>query len=1239
MAAKSKDRLWQFDVSDPTKHPDGFTVYKVSCKVFQIHSPESLTEILLWKRYNDFKNLFRVMLALHRALHRKEEFPKFAKPKLFGRFEDSVIEERRISALQLLNFIGNQPHLHKSKAFQEFLKGGKQRHGLFGSTMKPSKLDILSPDSTSSTESEDSLNKSGSDLLQPVKHPPSDQNNVTDDSNTDGDSEHSDQKELRLEGVWNFPQIPDNISLNSYDDDVEDADVESNLSASLPDTDIAYFDPLSTDDLESKTDIHTNGSWLFAAMNTCAEMDTEDLRDDTDSTTPSDTDAGIQIDFDEKTEEMMTSTDTVIEVKIDGVDITESSSGSLKSSTQDLSEFDPLRMRSESSIEYGKGDLDLSHATGKGSASSLSNSVTSSATSSPVHKVGRSPHRVRSQTGESVSTMDLGGKEDYIYMAANQICQAQDHEANGRYELAFSSYKSGVGILLQGVQGDKNRARRDAVRRKTAQYLIKAEDLYNRHLAKESLDQKRWAADGDLSPLSEVDPSLALLKGSTGELKNYKVLGTVDKVLLVMDKSTDDTYIMKTIHKSSTCTTRSKTILPVSCPYMVGLHKFYETDNAIHLLLQYAAGGKLWTYIGAYLQSSRGNPRDNAPGLVTDRDLYTHAYMGQKIHSSDNSVLDSSKLEGGKQQADMDNVCKDKEFAALHMKYTKDNETCVYSANKPGIVPTDSESNVPGQMSKPSDGEIICDKDKSPADKKRRNHTLSSISSLDNQDMGDTDISDFKPCQLDHKDFQISDILENTKSNLDCFSINSIESNEGVQRMDSNASDNTTFESIPEESEVSPKHKPHFEDDVFDGGKVSHTQEIRENVPEDDADIIVKNAKELIKSVERTLSVVDGEVEEAISPKKLSDFGSDSKRDISSVQDSNDLSSGTPTSQSISDLQDDRVRGQDSASLAEDYDSSNETSIYDLNRSNEGQGSDTSDGEQMKAMSDSPKKDPSELEQVSVELLEDSKDRSNTLVKPKSDPDLTSRKYSDLDRKESRSSTFTEHSLTRHPTPPKKLSLNRMNSKDLCRSASMERELTSPLKTRHRNFSGLFQQLDLATSSPEQVHLPESCIQQWAAEMVVALSRLHAEGIFCRDLKPNNILLGERGHILLTYFCQISTTETDVDFEAVDQLYVAPEVRSICGYTDVCDWWSLGSLLYELLTGRSLLSCHPGGITSHTQLYIPESMSSEARGLLHQLLCYNPRERLGAGINGAEEIKAHPFFSGVNWNALENQCT
>lgn len=67
-----------------------------------------------------------------------------------------------------------------------------------------------------------------------------------------------------------------------------------------------------------------------------------------------------------------------------------------------------------------------------------------------------SPARQRSVTKESVSTMDLGNKDDYIHMAAQQICLAQEHEANGDFEQAFATYKCCVGILLQGVQSKFN---------------------------------------------------------------------------------------------------------------------------------------------------------------------------------------------------------------------------------------------------------------------------------------------------------------------------------------------------------------------------------------------------------------------------------------------------------------------------------------------------------------------------------------------------------------------------------------------------------------------------------------------------------------------------------------------------------------------------------------------------------------------------------------------------------------
>lgn len=76
-----------------------------------------------------------------------------------------------------------------------------------------------------------------------------------------------------LEGVWNFPRVPDNISLNSFDDtdDSEAIDAESILSTSLPELDITSFDPLKSDDLGPPTPgLKTSSSWLFAAMDTCA---------------------------------------------------------------------------------------------------------------------------------------------------------------------------------------------------------------------------------------------------------------------------------------------------------------------------------------------------------------------------------------------------------------------------------------------------------------------------------------------------------------------------------------------------------------------------------------------------------------------------------------------------------------------------------------------------------------------------------------------------------------------------------------------------------------------------------------------------------------------------------------------------------------------------------------------------------------------------------------------------------
>ncbi len=196
----------------------------------------------------------------------------------------------------------------------------------------------------------------------------------------------------------------------------------------------------------------------------------------------------------------------------------------------------------------------------------------------------------------------------------------------------------------------------------------------------------------------------------------------------------------------------------------------------------------------------------------------------------------------------------------------------------------------------------------------------------------------------------------------------------------------------------------------------------------------------------------------------------------------------------------------------------------------------------------------------------------------------------------------------------------------------------------------LFRHLELEKFFTEEV------AAFYIAEIILALDYLHnTMGVIYRDLKPENCLLNAEGHLLLTDFGLSKVAVQDASTPGGSRCnslgvgtieYMAPEIIRGSddsswgpGYGKACDWWSLGAMACDLMTGKPPFG---GGNWTKIQqnilfqkLSLPYFLSPDAKDLLTRLLRKEPKKRLGVGPNDINIIKKHRFFRKIDWKKLE----
>ncbi|RPB24079.1 kinase-like protein [Terfezia boudieri ATCC MYA-4762] len=170
----------------------------------------------------------------------------------------------------------------------------------------------------------------------------------------------------------------------------------------------------------------------------------------------------------------------------------------------------------------------------------------------------------------------------------------------------------------------------------------------------------------------------------------------------------------------------------------------------------------------------------------------------------------------------------------------------------------------------------------------------------------------------------------------------------------------------------------------------------------------------------------------------------------------------------------------------------------------------------------------------------------------------------------------------------------------------------------------------------------------YMASLVLALSHLHKNaGVVYRDLKPENCLLDHQGYLLLTDFGLSKVALQGDGSEGGSRCtswvgtveYMAPEIIEGKEYDEKVDWWSLGALGVDLMTGSPPFPANNRAKIQDNilkkKLVLPYYLSADAKDILNKLLQKNPAKRWG--MQDIEKVKKHRFFRKINWGELERR--